>query len=146
MVAQGSCASFRDLPCPAFYPDRAEVMRRMASVQTSEHPVIKPKSQAESCDALSRPEGRKVQVSPASTRNEMSLLPGPSCWREFADGHQNLERQDVSIGPCSGRQPFQDDPRITLQKLPRLKVGSLSASTSALTLPKVVSGLCLMPS
>jgi hypothetical protein len=28
----------------------------------------------------------------------------------------------------------------------RAKCGSLSASTSALTLPKVVSGLCLMPS
>src|SRR5882724_9167357 len=43
-------------------------------------------------------------------------------------------------------QPLQADPRITLQKLPRLKAGSLSASTSALTLPNVVSGLCLMPS
>jgi hypothetical protein len=44
------------------------------------------------------------------------------------------------------RQAGQADPRITLQKLPRLKVGSLSARTSALTLPNVVSGLCLMPS
>jgi hypothetical protein len=45
-------------------------------------------------------------------------------------------------------QPHADqaDPRITLQKLPRLKVGSLSARTSALTLPNVVSGLLLMPS
>jgi hypothetical protein len=42
--------------------------------------------------------------------------------------------------------PRQADLRITLQKLPRVKCGSLSASTSALTLPKVVSGLCLMPS
>src|ERR1700694_2993329 len=41
-------------------------------------------------------------------------------------------------------QPFQREPRITLQKLPRWKCGSLSASTSALTLPNVVSGLCLM--
>jgi hypothetical protein len=43
-------------------------------------------------------------------------------------------------------QPCQREPRITLQKLPRWKCGSLSASTSALTLPNVVSGLCLMPS
>jgi hypothetical protein len=42
--------------------------------------------------------------------------------------------------------PRQAEARITLQKLPRLKCGSLSASTSALTLPKVVSGLCLLPS
>src|SRR6266436_2591770 len=47
---------------------------------------------------------------------------------------------------CAARQLLQADPRITLQKLPRLKAGSLSASTSALTLPNVVSGLCLMPS
>jgi hypothetical protein len=43
-------------------------------------------------------------------------------------------------------QPDQREPRITLQKFPRWKCGSLSASTSAFTLPKVVSGLCLMPS
>src|SRR5450631_1138484 len=46
----------------------------------------------------------------------------------------------------SGAYPRQADPRMTLQKLPRVKCGSFSASTSALTLPKVVSGLCLMPS
>ena len=33
-----------------------------------------------------------------------------------------------------------------LQKLIRRNAGSLSASTSAFTLPKVVAGLCLMPS
>jgi hypothetical protein len=43
-------------------------------------------------------------------------------------------------------QAGQADPRITLQKFPRLKAGSLSASTSALTLPNVVSGLCFIPS
>ena len=43
-------------------------------------------------------------------------------------------------------QPGQRDSRITLQKFPRWKCGSLSARTSALTLPKVVSGLCLIPS
>src|SRR6202022_562172 len=42
--------------------------------------------------------------------------------------------------------PRQADARITLQKLPRVKCGSLSASTSAFTLPNVVSGLCLLPS
>ncbi len=47
-------------------------------------------------------------------------------------------------GGC--RQACQCDPRMTEQKLPRWKCGSLSAITSALTLPKVVSGLCLMPS
>src|ERR1700730_15284374 len=46
----------------------------------------------------------------------------------------------------AARQPLQADPRITLQKLPRLEAGSLSASTSALTLPNVVAGLCLLPS
>jgi hypothetical protein len=40
----------------------------------------------------------------------------------------------------------QTELRITLQKLAGVKCLSLSASTSALTLPKVVSGLCLMPS
>jgi hypothetical protein len=43
-------------------------------------------------------------------------------------------------------QAFQADPRITLQKVPRMKAGSLSASTSAFTVPNVVSGLCFMPS
>src|SRR6516164_7859719 len=42
-------------------------------------------------------------------------------------------------------QPFQREPRITLQKFPRTNWGSLSARTSAFTLPKVVSGLCLIP-
>src|ERR1700761_3762417 len=35
---------------------------------------------------------------------------------------------------------------MTPQKFMRWNFGSLSASTSALTLPNVVSGLCLMPS
>src|SRR5260370_11692764 len=43
-------------------------------------------------------------------------------------------------GERATRQPLHADPRITLQKLPRLKAGSLSSSTSALTLPNVVSG------
>jgi len=54
-----------------------------------------------------------------------------------------------TVGPAPNAadcQALQADPRITLQKLPRLKEGSLSASTSALTLPNVVSGLCLIPS
>ena len=42
--------------------------------------------------------------------------------------------------------PRQADPRITAQKFPRLNEGSLSARTSAFTLPNVVCGLCLMPS
>jgi hypothetical protein len=42
-------------------------------------------------------------------------------------------------------QPRQAEPRITWQKFPLWKLGSLSANTSALTLPNVVSGLCLMP-
>lgn len=44
---------------------------------------------------------------------------------------------------CS--QPRQAELRITLQKFILWKFGSLSAKTSALTLPNVVSGLCLMP-
>ena len=43
-------------------------------------------------------------------------------------------------------QPFHREPRMTLQKFMRWNCGSLSASTSAFTLPNVVSGLCLMPS
>ncbi|VWD63206.1 hypothetical protein BLA39750_07684 [Burkholderia lata] len=43
-------------------------------------------------------------------------------------------------------QPAHADDRITLQKFPAWKCGSLSASTSAFTLPNVVSGLCLIPS
>src|SRR5580704_17041919 len=39
-------------------------------------------------------------------------------------------------------QPPQGELRITVQKLARRKPGSLSASTSAFTFPKVVSGLC----
>src|ERR1700678_2325785 len=42
--------------------------------------------------------------------------------------------------------PRQREFRMTSQKLPRLKPGSLSASTSAFTFPNVVSGLCLIPS
>src|SRR6202040_3451689 len=68
--------------------------------------------------------------------------------------HENYTRFNLSngvddsraAGVRAARQPFEADPRITLQKLPRLKAGSLSASTSAFTLPNVVSGLCLMPS
>jgi hypothetical protein len=48
-----------------------------------------------------------------------------------------------SVAPCPARQARQADPQITLQNC---RAASLSASTSALTLPKVVSGLCLMPS
>jgi hypothetical protein len=51
-----------------------------------------------------------------------------------------------NLRPNWNAYPRQADPRMTLQKLTRVKRGSLSASTSALTLPKVVSGLCLMPS
>jgi hypothetical protein len=43
-------------------------------------------------------------------------------------------------------QLAQSDPRITLQKSVRWKRGSLYASTSSLTVPKVLSGRCLMPS
>jgi hypothetical protein len=43
-------------------------------------------------------------------------------------------------------QPIQAELRITLQKFPRLNLGFLSASTSALTLPKAVSGFLWMPS
>src|SRR5580704_15538859 len=39
-------------------------------------------------------------------------------------------------------QPTQADSRITLQKLIRLNAGSLSARTSSLTVPNVLSGLC----
>ncbi|VWD32245.1 hypothetical protein BLA17378_07413 [Burkholderia aenigmatica] len=47
---------------------------------------------------------------------------------------------------AASNQPAHADDRITLQKLPAWKCGSLSASTSAFTLPNVVSGLCLIPS
>jgi hypothetical protein len=47
------------------------------------------------------------------------------------------------MGPC---QPDQAEARITRQKFSGWNEGSLSASTSALTVPKVVSGLCRIPS
>src|ERR1700722_10323865 len=61
---------------------------------------------------------------------------------------------NTSSGPTPWRRgsgtacshPCHADPRITLQKLRRLKLGSLSASTSAVTVPNVVSGLCPKPS
>ncbi len=43
-------------------------------------------------------------------------------------------------------QPDQAEARITRQKFSGWNEGSLSASTSALTVPKVVSGLCRIPS
>jgi hypothetical protein len=49
-------------------------------------------------------------------------------------------------GGAPTSQTAQAERRITLQKLPGWKFGSLSAITSASTLPKVVSGSCLMPS
>jgi hypothetical protein len=47
------------------------------------------------------------------------------------------------MGQC---QPDQAEARITRQKFSGWNEGSLSASTSALTVPKVVSGLCRIPS
>ena len=52
----------------------------------------------------------------------------------------------TSIRESGKFYPRQAEARITPQKLPRRKDGSLSARTSAFTLPKVVSGLCLIPS
>ena len=43
------------------------------------------------------------------------------------------------------RYPSQLECRMTLQKLMGRKLGSLSARTSALTLPNVVCGLCSFP-
>ncbi len=46
----------------------------------------------------------------------------------------------------SVHQPCQAEPRMMLQKFSRLNAGSLSARTSALTVPKVVAGRCSTPS
>lgn len=70
--------------------------------------------------------------------------PRPLEWRK--PGHQEIPRRRRPLDRGWNAQPFQRDSRITLQKLPRWNCGSLSASTSAFTLPNVVSGLCLMPS
>lgn len=51
--------------------------------------------------------------------------------------------QAARMGRC---QPDQAEARITRQKFSGWNEGSLSASTSALTVPKVVSGLCCIPS
>ena len=63
---------------------------------------------------------------------------------------RQIYRRDVVAADFTARAGAvalgQAEPRITLQKLLRVKVGSLSARTSALTLPNVVCGLCLMPS
>jgi hypothetical protein len=76
--------------------------------------------------------------------------------RGLTVSNESIRRWVLKFGPIiarnlrekliNGAYPRQADPRMTLQKLPRVKCASLSASTSALTLPKVVSGLCLMPS
>ena len=51
--------------------------------------------------------------------------------------------QPARMGQC---QPDQAEARITRQKFSGWNERSLSASTSALTVPKVVSGLCRIPS
>jgi hypothetical protein len=51
--------------------------------------------------------------------------------------------QPARMGQC---QPDQAEARITRQKFSGWNEGSLSASTSALTVPKVVSGLRRIPS
>jgi hypothetical protein len=51
--------------------------------------------------------------------------------------------QPARMGQC---QPDQAEARITRQKFSGWNEGALSASTSALTVPKVVSGLCRIPS
>src|SRR5437660_6014521 len=72
-------------------------------------------------------------ISSVQTRNLLNVF---SC---SADGWNSFSALIVDR-TGSGAYPRQADPRMTLQKLPRVKCGSLSASTSALTLPKVVSG------
>ena len=99
-------------------------------------------------DPYSRP-GRGLPVrstsrigSRSSHRGERKHSRGPQMDKRSRCGARKKGRQFQ----LARAQSFQRDPRITLQKLPRWKCGSLSASTSALTLPNVVSGLCLMPS
>lgn len=81
---------------------------------------------------------------PVCTEIVLNALPNSSKWpysRRFRCGPTCLWNTGFSLD-----QPHHAELRITLQKLPRWKLGSLSASTSAFTFPKVVSGLCLMPS
>src|SRR5216684_4169390 len=64
--------------------------------------------------------------------------------RASARGYAGVRRSTERLLSIS--QPFQREPRMTVQKFIRWNFGSLSANTSAFTLPNVVSGLCLMPS
>jgi hypothetical protein len=71
--------------------------------------------------------------------------------QEFRPGLSHISAREMWVNlsldyGLSPDQPRQEELRITLQKLPRRKPGSLSASTSAFTFPKVVSGRCLIPS
>jgi len=50
-----------------------------------------------------------------------------------------------AVGPVVCGQLARADPRITSQKSVRWKCGSLSASTSSFTVPKVLSGRCFIP-
>jgi hypothetical protein len=66
-------------------------------------------------------------------------------------GSEAPRRRDVSRETSAPRgrkrpQPRQAESRITWQMFPLRNLASLSAKTSALTLPNVDSGLCLMPS
>jgi hypothetical protein len=74
------------------------------------------------------------------------------CGSHYGDANFRLIRNELpsqtfrALLVSAHSRPRHEELRITLQKLPRWKLGSLSASTSAFTFPKVVSGLCLMPS
>src|SRR5437763_6276210 len=70
-----------------------------------------------------RQSGRGQRLMPSSTRVLIKTL----CDRGAAGGGDFSKLGEV--------YPRQAEPRITLQKLPRVKCGSLSASTSAFTLP-----------
>src|ERR1700727_2949626 len=55
-------------------------------------------------------------------------------------GDDMAQLLNVGCGTAGSAQPRQAEPRITLQKFSGLNAGSLSASTSAFTLPNVVAG------
>jgi hypothetical protein len=100
------------------------------------------KSWAESCSHL-----RGINY-PAATLSKC-----PNCRARAPSGCMNsagqkieLDAAGVTLRSLRVSQPFHWEARMTLQKFMRWNLGSLSASTSAFTLPKVVSGLCLMPS
>jgi hypothetical protein len=144
LKGRGSERSCRENQIMAARLRRRRPMRRLVSAGTTSTPPRRAPAACAGREFL-RAQGRHGDCAPGTTLKFALGDEPPHYVPAFAGGRRHLLHP--SFDRCgAGRQPLQAERRITLQKLPGLNVASLSASTSALTLPKVVSGLCLMPS